>query len=197
MTHPFLRPLARLLHATRSSLAAFRANRTGIAAVEFAMLAPVLVIAFIGTFELAEAITVNRKVSHATSTVGDLITQSETLSSTDVENIFDATEAVMSPYPASSLKIVIATVEADENGNPKVVDSKARNTSSWPTGTTPPVTIPDGIDYTSQQVVIAKSEYAYTAVFGSLAKEIIGQDSFTLSDTFFLRPRNSDTITFN
>lgn len=197
MMYPFARPFAKLLRSMRASAAAFRVDRRGIAAVEFAMLAPVLVIAFIGTFELAEAITVNRKVAHATSTVGDLITQSETLSSTDVENIFDATEAVMSPYPTSSLKIVIATVEADENGNPKVIDSKARNTSSWPTGAAPPVTIPDGIDYTSQQVVIAKSEYAYTAIFGSLAKEIIGQDSFTLSDTFFLRPRNSDEITFN
>ncbi|PLX37969.1 MAG: hypothetical protein C0606_06905 [Hyphomicrobiales bacterium] len=180
-----------------AKLARFRRDKRGIAAVEFAMLAPVLVIAFIGTFELSEAITVNRKVTHATSTIADLVTQSEKLTNSEVENIFDATAAVLSPYPSANLKLVVATIGPDANGDPIVVASRARNTTKWTENTAPPISLPEGLDYSSQQIVIAKSEYSYKAVFSSLSKEIIGNESWTMGDIFYLRPRNSSSITFN
>ncbi len=174
----------------------FRTDRRGIAAIEFAFLAPVLIIAFIGTLELSEVITVNRKVTHAISTVGDLIGRSETISTTELNNIFDATEAVMSPYPTDRLKIVVATVKADNRGKPKVVQSRARNTAPWPEGATPPVAIPEGIDYSTQEILVTQAKYDYEAVFGSLAKDIIGRSSFALGDTFFMSLRGTSELTF-
>lgn len=170
---------------------------SGVAAVEFAMLAPVLIVAFIGTFEMSEAVTVNRKITQSASTIADLVTQTTKLDTNEMNNIFDATGAVMAPYDASGLEIVVAAIgENTKSGENEVVWSKAKNTAAWSKGAPPPVTIPASIDLSTQQIVIAQAKFSYKAVFPGLAKEFFGSESFAMEETFFLRPRNSASIEF-
>ena len=57
----------------------FRTEIRGVAALEFAIIAPILILMLVGTLEISLAIAVNRKVSRISSTVADLITQSQQL----------------------------------------------------------------------------------------------------------------------
>ena len=59
-------------------------------AVEFAIMLPIMLLMFFGTAEFGEAITIDRKVGHVASALGDLVAQSKSLSDADMQNILDA-----------------------------------------------------------------------------------------------------------
>ena len=53
---------------------------------------------YFGGIEVGDALTINRKVTHVTSSLADLVTQSKSISNTDMTNILDASASVMAPY---------------------------------------------------------------------------------------------------
>ncbi|MEQ9246158.1 MAG: pilus assembly protein, partial [Nitratireductor sp.] len=56
-----------------STLGDFARNRRGVAAIEFAIIAPILFAMYFLTLEFGQAIDVNKKVSRAANMAGDLI----------------------------------------------------------------------------------------------------------------------------
>ena len=61
-------------------LACFAQDRRGTSAVEFAMLLPLLLTLYLGTFEISQGIGINRKVTLTTRTVADLASQVSSIS---------------------------------------------------------------------------------------------------------------------
>ena len=88
----------------------FRSEIRGVAALEFAIIAPILILMFVGTLEVSLAIAVNRKVSRISSSVSDLITQSQTLTTGDVDNIMDIAAKIMLPY-SNTVGIVVTGID--------------------------------------------------------------------------------------
>jgi len=84
---------ARLSNATAA--ARFRNDEAGIAAIEFAFIAPVMLFMYFGMAEVATAISVDRNVSHSANVAGDLATQSQTISAAEMTEIMTATMLVM------------------------------------------------------------------------------------------------------
>ncbi|MCW2306510.1 TadE/TadG family type IV pilus assembly protein [Rhodobium gokarnense] len=193
MTYP-----SRIVQTVVESARRFHRDLAGIAAVEFALLAPILITTFIGTVELSEAITINRKITQTASTLADLVTQETQMTDDEIDNVFSATEMVMSPYDASGLKIIVSAVGEDEDtGNAEVKWSKAQNDTAWSKGAAPPIAIPDSLDLSDQWLIIAKVEFSYEAIFPTLADELFGSPNFEMEETTLLRPRNSATIEYN
>jgi len=65
----------------------FARNEDGIAAIEFAFIAPIMLFMYFGMAEVATAISVDRQVSHSANVAGDLATQSETVSAAEMTEI--------------------------------------------------------------------------------------------------------------
>ncbi len=74
-------------------------DRRGLAAVEFALIAPVMMIMFYGVVELSSAIDCNSRVARVSSTVADLVAQSPAVSTADTTNIFNAANAIIFHMP--------------------------------------------------------------------------------------------------
>lgn len=180
--------LAASFHAARR----FSRDRTGVAALEFALILPVMLILYVGGFEVSDAVMLNHKVSHATSVLGDLVTQVEELDTAGIEmgNILDATEAVVSPYPTTDFAIIVTGVTIDGDGNATVAWSGARNATALACGA--PVVLPAGIAQPSTFLVVANVSYDFSPPFGQY---VVG--NITLADEFYLRPRYSTTITYD
>jgi Flp pilus assembly protein TadG len=104
----------------RLLLARLNADRRGVAAVEFALIAPVLVTLMLGTFEMTQLAIAYMKVASAAETVADLITQQKQVSSADIHDYFDAGELVLTPLPAASLKAQIVSITYDAGGTPQL-----------------------------------------------------------------------------
>lgn len=168
----------------------FRKEKRGVAALEFALIAPFMIALWLGSVELSQGFTIDRKVSLASSALADLVTQQSNLTGAEMNDIMDATTAIMLPYDASNLSIEIAGVSIDEFGDTRVEWSETRNGSAPAVGGT--YAIPPALILPDSFLVVAQLSYEHTP---ATAHVISG--SITLSDNFFLRPRRQDAITYN
>ena len=169
-------------------LGRFAKNRAGVAAVEFALILPVMLTLYLGGIQISDALSISRKVTHVTSSLGDLITQSKNVTDADMKNILDAASSVMAPYSATTLKMKISGITIDSKQTATVTWSDARNDTPLTKGAT--VTLPAGINQASTFIVTAEVHYAYTPLIGYALT-----GTFDLNDHFYLRPRLSDTVT--
>ncbi len=167
----------------------FGADDRGMSAVEFALILPLLVTLYLGVNEITQAVTIKRKLSHATSALGDLVAQQQQVDKAILENILDAATAIIVPFPIDNLRIVLSGVDVDNQGIAKVAWSEARNRSELAKGTT--VSMPTGVATNNTGFVMAELDYTYTPPIGYV---ITG--SITLDDKFYLRPRVGDRITY-
>jgi Flp pilus assembly protein TadG len=113
----------RMSHASRR----FARDRRGVSAVEFALLAPIMVALYLGCVEVSDAVSADRKVSLTAAAVANLTAQVATISTSDMTNILDASTAIISPYSASKLKITVSCLNIDANKNVTVKWSATRN----------------------------------------------------------------------
>ena len=105
----------------------FLRDHKGVAAVEFALILPLLLALFFGTFEVTQAIMASRKLQAVVRVTADLAGQYSVLRSEDSEEIFKASNEVMEPYDTSLLGVVLSGVEIDETGMAKIIWSFAKN----------------------------------------------------------------------
>ena len=186
MVRPVHRSWRRLLG--RLSPTRLARDRSAVSAVEFALILPLMLTLYLGGIQISEALSINRKVGHVTSTLADLVTQSKSLTDSEMSNILDASSSVMAPYSASPLTITVSEIHIDSNGTATVVWSDARNTNAPTVGST--VTLPDAVAVNNSYVVAAVAHYPFTPVIGYVLT-----GSFDLNSTYYLKPRLSDYIT--
>lgn len=90
--------------------ARFRRDRRGVAAIEFAFIAPVMVVLYLGLSELCTVMMADRRASHADSAIGDLAAQAKSLHDSDSADIFKAANTVLSPFDATELELRLTSV---------------------------------------------------------------------------------------
>src|ERR1700712_507745 len=95
------------LSARRSALALIGDSR-GIAATEFAVIVPIMLVMFFGVVEFSSGVAVDRKVTLVARTLSDLTSQSTTVADTDMTNFFTASTAIMTPYSSTPTKSTIS-----------------------------------------------------------------------------------------
>ena len=89
-------------------------DRSGLAAVEFAMIFPIMVVLYFGVVEFSSAIAVDRKATQVARTLSDLTSQSMTVADADIKSFGEAAKAIMTPYPPSPLVSSITEVYIDK-----------------------------------------------------------------------------------
>jgi len=183
------------------ALRRFARNRRGVSAVEFALLAPLMIGLYLGCVEISSGVAADRKVSLIAATLGNLTSScnnsnasaggcpSNIISTTEMNNIFDASKAIVAPYAAANLKMTISCLSIDANKNVTVKWSETRNgtkrTSFAFDSTNSALTVASP---TSYPILLIYSEvsYNYTPNIGNI---ITG--TLTLSDHMFMSPRIS------
>ncbi len=181
-------------------LDAFRHETRGVAAVEFAFIAPILILLLVGTVELSSGVAVNRKLSRLSSTLSDLVTQSQSLTNNDVNDIMDASAKVMHPY-TSQVKIVLTGITVDAGGTAKVAWSKAKNATPLNAGATYSA-VPVKIKKPGTFLVSAKVSTEYVPAFGwahySEEKGVyFSRTAINMDEEIFLRPRIGSEVKVN
>lgn len=174
--------MIRLLQMVRGSR--FARDRRGVSAVEFALLSPVMIGLYLGCNEVSQAINIDRKVTLTAGTTANLAAQVSSITSTDMTNIMNASQAILAPYSTSPLKITLSCLSIDANKRVTVKWSQAQNATPRAVGSS--VTIPSGLLIASTQLLYSEVSYTYTPTIGYV---ITGP--LNLSDTMFMSPRIS------
>lgn len=167
-----------------------------VAATEFALILPVMLLLLIGMTEITGSMNADRKVSRIASSITDLVAQAQTITKSDMDGIMDLGEKVLDPYPADELTTIIASVSFDQNGNPEVdwsYDSK--KSVPWTKGAEPPMELPATVARANTSIVVGVSTLDYSPPFTGVFTDYFSRDSvITLTDTYYLRPRLTDTV---
>ncbi len=181
-----LRKLNRLLR-----LKAFADDRRGVSAIEFALVAPILIMAYLGLSELTLGMMASRKSSHLAATIGDLAAQSETLSSANITDLFAIGSSMLQPFDTtgSKLKIRLTSVTMQTNNQATVDWSAVQNMTAYTKGA-PIAAITTTQIAAGQSLMMTEVEYDYTSPVGNF---LPGQSAFKY--TFYHHPRNGAMVT--
>jgi Flp pilus assembly protein TadG len=176
-----------------------------VAAVEFAMIMPVLLLLFLGSFDAGNAIAVYAKVRAATYSLGAITNQygngqngSTPISTTIMTAITGATGAILAPYSSSPVTLVISQIKAT---------SATQAVVSWSYSPSSGQALTQGATYTGLPSnfatntcnntypcysILATVSYVYTPTFGAFLSGPI-----TLSDSVYTTPRISTCVQYN
>lgn len=160
-------------------------DRNGFAAMEFALMLPVMLGLLIGTVELGGLITLDRRVTSAAQTVGDLIAQERDLSLAEVDQAFVALEMIVGSFNTADAGATVYSVVMDDFGNVTVDWFESR----WPRAPTAVPELPPGLLQPGSSVVVTDIRYRYRPAFGGFLIDLVD-----LSDTSYLRPRQTKFI---
>ncbi len=159
----------------------FIKNRRGTAAVEFAMILPLMVTMLAGVVEVSNLISAQRKALAAAYTAADLIAQERSVGATEVSEILQASRLVIDPFPDTAISIGVASVRYDAGSGTPSVDW----TSSYNSGTVlNPTTLAAGLGQAGDSVVIVSVVFTYNPIFS-----VILPSTFTFQEIATTRPR--------
>ncbi len=164
----------------------FRHGTRAVAAVEFALILPLMMVLYMGTIEISQIITVDRKMSAMAGSLGDLVAQSNNkITTAQLNDYFQAVGLIMAPYPTANLKQLVTLVYVDSNGDTSVSWSVGYNgATAKTTGTSYP--LPSQITDISRDmyVVVSETQLAYQPWGG-----YVFSGSFNLYKQYFHLPR--------
>jgi Flp pilus assembly protein TadG len=187
----------------------FRKSHDGAAAVEFALLLPLMLMIFFGVVESTLALVCRADVSVMASTAADLISQEGQATAVDLGNVYSAAGTILYPYyngsgsgkPTIRITSVIydATSKSTTSGKIDWTCTQSGTGSLNPTSRTkgntvtfgPPLTgATQALMTTGGSVIIAEVAYNYA----SPTTQII-TGPINMTNNFFTKPRRVAQIT--
>ena len=172
----------------------FAASTRGVAAIEFAMILPVLATLFLATFDGGRALAVYMKVRAATYSLDAITNQYQTIASADMTTIVGATSTVLAPYPGAPAVVTISQIAVNSASNATVAWSYSLNGTALTPGNAIPFTLPTNLSTCGTYpcyLILGQVSYAYTPLFGFFTS-----GSINLTDALFTTPRSSTCIIY-
>ncbi|MGE0109843.1 MAG: TadE/TadG family type IV pilus assembly protein [Bdellovibrionales bacterium] len=144
----------------------FAAHEKGAVAVEFALTLPIWVTILLGSTDAAYMMVLSQRVDRIAYSVTDIVTQSETVTIADLDNILIAASQLMQPFTFGADGIVIITSVYKPAGQPMKITwqhtgggSLARGSKIGSTGDIP--NMPNGLTLSDNENVIISEVYYY------------------------------------
>ena len=156
-----------------------RRNNRGVAAIEFALLLPMLIALMVGCLEVTFKIWSTQKAEKLSVTLADVIAQSQEVTTADLESLLSAVERIMEPFPFGDDKgmVIISSVylppppEDEALGEPivnwqrKFPPSGGLNAISKVGNAGADATLPAGFEmYERENCIVAEVFYKYTPI---------------------------------
>jgi Flp pilus assembly protein TadG len=162
-------------------------DQRGVSAVEFALLAPVLIAFYFGMTEFCQGYMAQKRMGHVSAMVADLVSQEDIVNTTTLDDIFDIGGLIMKPFSTTPLKQRVSSVTRTA-GVAKVDWSRGDGLTSRPVGST--VTLPADLIVDGQSIIMSEATYDYDSPVDYLMPAVT-----KFSHTYYLRPRTTDLTT--
>jgi Flp pilus assembly protein TadG len=164
-------------------VAALHRNNSGLAAVEFAMIIPLMAVLLVGTNEFAAGVAVDRKVTLMARTLSDLTSQNPKVNDDQLTNFFNASKAIMTPYSSTPVQGTISELYI----NPDTLKARVQ----WSQGAETHadgdiIDIPAALKVGDTYLIYSEVKYRYLP---SVAWFINKTTGITLRDISYTRPR--------
>lgn len=166
-------------------------NNSGLAAIEFAMIFPLMGMMLLGTYEFSAGVAIDRKVTIMARTLSDLTSQNTSVTDAQFTNFFNAGKAIMTPYASTPVEGTITELYI----NPSTLKARVQ----WSKGVAPRsagdiVEIPDALKIGGTYLIFSEVKYKYVP---SVAWFINKVNGITLTDFSYTRPRQGLCVMYN
>lgn len=115
----------------RGLLHRFGMEERAVAAVEFALILPLLLVLYCGSLETSSLFIADRHINNVSATMGDLVSQWDPadgpITNATIAGYFASSQSLMYPLDNTALKQVVSCVQVNADGTTKVIWSKAYN----------------------------------------------------------------------
>jgi Flp pilus assembly protein TadG len=173
----------------------------GVVAIEFAVIAPVMLVMYFGMEEFSSGLAVNRQVTLVARTLSDLTSQSPSVADADLSNFGQTAKAILTPNDPSILKSSITEIYID----PKTHVARVQWSRALAIDKSGNVTV-GASAYTVSQIVVVPPElntdgtyliwsevsYNYKPTIGY----VMAKAGVNLSDFAYTRPRQTACVLY-
>lgn len=175
------------------SLRALWRDRKGTGAIEFAIIAPLLIVAYLSSFELSVGFSVARKVARASSTVADVLTQQTNVDKATLDGMNDLAKSVMTPFGMTKYTLKTTGIKVISLGKGTVAWSRDQS-GGTPYKVGNAVTIPSDIKAVDgflvrSELIVPYNLMTYAPGLSSSTLKVID-----ISKTYFYRQRVGSEI---
>ncbi len=168
-----------------------RDNTSGLAAIEFAMIIPLMALMLVGTNEFAAGVAIDRKVTIMARTLSDLTSQNTSVSDTQFTNFFNAANAIMTPYASSPVQGTISELYV----NPSTLKARVQWSNGANARTAGEIMdIPEALKIAGTYLILSEVKYKYVP---SVAWFLNKVDGITLTNFSYTRPRQGLCVMYN
>lgn len=174
-------------------LSRFGEDRSGMGAVEFAMIAPLLLMLYITAFEVTIGLSVAKRATRSAGAIADLTTQADTVNTTTLNTMKDVAGAIFAPYSSDEMTLQITGVDID-------AASKATVRWSWAGDGTAPYaknatfTLPTNIATPSSFLVHARVSIPHELLMFMPGLMPASMQNITISREYYFRQRINDAV---
>jgi len=179
---------SRLFEKLRGGICRFARGNSGMAATEFAIIAPIMMVFYFGLVEYTIGYEAKRKSTSVASIAADLIAQEKEVCDPEMADAFLVVDAVMHPFPLNSMQVRITSVIEDGAGGHKVAWSDGHNMSPRAVDST--VTLPrPGLVAPGGSVIMSEIAYTYNSPYRYFISA-----PMNMPDASYYHPRKAQQI---
>lgn len=91
-------------------LSDFRSDKRGLAAVEFAMVLPIMTVLFFGMLEASDLFTVNRRLASATNALVDIVAKEPSITEAELDDLIVGVTRILEPSNTSTVTMKVTAV---------------------------------------------------------------------------------------
>jgi Flp pilus assembly protein TadG len=178
--------MSQRFHRVRKLWADVRA----VAATEFAIVLPFMLVLWVGGVELGNGLAISVKVSETAHTVADLVSRNACVTNSTLSTMLGASSATIAPYASGNATITVSEVSTDASGNATVTWSNSLN--GIPRPVNQPMTLPAALGTPSPanvSLILGEVTYRYTP---NLGYTITG--TVPIVDSYYLFPRVTSAV---
>lgn len=171
----------------------FAGDKRGVGAIEFAILFPVLLMLYLGAFELTVGLNVSKRASRSAGSIADIVSQQSSVTKSVLATMPSVAGAIFAPYSTTGLTLKITGIAIDGTGKATVAWSWAQD-GSKPYSAGSPVTVPANMNQASTFLVRSELALPYQLLtFGSNFLPS-GTNQITISRQYYYRQRVGNSI---
>jgi Flp pilus assembly protein TadG len=187
----------RRIHFARSNslFKRFLRDNEGVGAIEFAILFPILVMLYIGAFEITVGLSVSKRAARAAGSVADIVTQQTSVTKSSLQQVSVVANGIFVPFNTTSMQIKITGITMNSSGNASVLWSWANNSTTPPYAANSSVTtVPADMQKPSSFLVRAELTIPYQLLAFGPAFLPGDLQTLTISRTYYYRQRQNENI---
>jgi Flp pilus assembly protein TadG len=149
-------------------------EKSGLAALEFAIIAPMMILLVFGSVDLIDTLGANKRAQNAVASIADVVARDDAVSNAEIAGLWAAMDVLMYPDDGVNMQMRVTSVRIDTATSARVVWSEGHGMTARVANTT--VALPAQMMTPGTSVIFAESRFPYTAPLGFLHSGSVNLD---------------------